>query len=170
MLKSSSVMHRWWSYYLKNKTFLNCRFYSILKRQDSIYFKNTQVFDWLTGFGWFKKLMAFRWTVTIDNKAELTRQLIAKAELLLLKTKWTQMISRCLFKYHGCEAGASCRMQMKITSGVWHHAHHHYSLVHVSTLSCEWKGFCMFSSFNMQCAQCQGKAEMTKTHKIFLLH
>lgn len=41
------------------------------------------------------------------------------------------MISRCFFKQQGFGAGASCRMQMIITSVLWHHSHQPQSFIYV---------------------------------------
>lgn len=60
------------------------------------------------------------------------------SELLVLlhgpknrRPKWTQMISRCLFRQQGFGAGASCPMQMIITSVLWHLRQQHRRLIHV---------------------------------------
>lgn len=87
--------------------------------------------------GW----VPYVWEVIVDNRQVMTKQHNARAELLLLlllhgpknrRPKWTQMISRCLFKQQGFGAGASCRMQMIITSVLWHHGQQLRSLIHVT--------------------------------------
>lgn len=71
-----------------------------------------------------------------DNRVMITRQCNAMAELLQRRPKnrrpkWTQMIFRCLFKHQGFGTRASCRMQMIITSALWHHGQQPQSLMHV---------------------------------------
>lgn len=65
----------------------------------------------------------------------MTTQHDARAELPSRpknrRHKWTQMISRCFFRHQGFGAGASCWMQMIITSVLWHHGQQPQSLIHV---------------------------------------
>lgn len=76
--------------------------------------------------------MPWCWAVIVDNRVMMTKQ----HNTLLhgpknRRPKWTQMISRCFFKHQGFGTRASCRMQMIITSVLWHHGQQLQSLIHV---------------------------------------